>query len=550
MSNNKKTVKSYTGAKNVNKNDAPMTKKQKIFTIVASILIVAIVATATVFIVRAIRGVPVNLMKDNLSKYISLSREDYANMVVDIPLEEYDEQDLIRRINRVLTENKSKDPKYNGAAYKSEKITLGDVVSIMYRGYRFDKDGKVVEIDSNFASGDRVMLEVGTGNIIAEGANAGSFISGFTDGMIGAIPSDYEPFVKYGEGKVMEGDVVYLTYIAFYPDANGTYKQVQAERIDLNEDIDAVYGAGFKAFLLGTAEGTEAQAIGSKLPSKTFPYGTGSVGYSDMKIEYVTRGCERAPLTIDVTFPADYGEESLRGVEAKFDVYISSSVIYDTPELDEKFITETLKLTADDLKDHEGADTVAKYKSYLTSVIKSEINDTNEKLIIDAVWDILFKKTEIKKMPEATVDQYYETYFNEVSYYYSLYSSYYSNIDAAALEYLSLPAGTDWRKSLREKAENTTVEEIIFYYIIREEGFLPNKEEFNTMRQSIIDSHYAYHLELNSEELSKLKGDAYDKRAAEIKAEMLDYYGDEYFDENVYYNFGMDNIIEKLVTTK
>ena len=70
------------------------------------------------------------------------------------------------------------------------------------------------------------------------------------------------------------------------------------------------------------------------------------------------------------------------------------------------------------------------------------------------------------------------------------------------------------------------------------------------MRQSIIDSHYAYHLELNSEELSKLKGDAYDKRAAEIKAEMLDYYGDEYFDENVYYNFGMDNIIEKLVTTK
>ena len=137
----------------------------------------------------------------------------------------------------------------------------------MYRGYRFDKDGKVVEIDSNFASGDRVMLEVGTGNIIAEGANAGAFISGFTDGMIGAIPSDYEPFVKYGEGKVMEGDGVYLTYIAFYPDANGTYKQVQAERIDLIEDIDAVYGTGFKAFLLGTAEGTEAQSIGSKLPS-------------------------------------------------------------------------------------------------------------------------------------------------------------------------------------------------------------------------------------------------------------------------------------------
>ncbi len=550
MANNKKTKKGYTGAKKVKKPEAPMTKKQKIFTIVAAILIVAIVATSTVFIVRAIRGVPVNLMRDNLSKYISLSRDDYGNMVVDIPLEEYDDGDLASRINKILAENKSKDPKYNGGAYKSEAITLGDIVSIMYRGYYIDENGKTVEIDSNFADGDRIMLEVGTGNIISDGTNAGSFITGFTDGMIGAIPQDYEPFVKYGEGKVQEGDVIYLTYTAFYPDANGTYKQAEAERIDLNEDIDAIYGTGFKAFLLGSAEGAEAQPIGSKLASKTFPYGTGSAGYSDMKIEYVTRGCERAPLTIDVTFPANYGEESLRGVAAKFDIYIASAIIYDTPELDEQFITETLKLTADDLKDYEGSDTVAKYKNYLTSVIKSEINDTNEKLIIDAVWDILFEKTEIKKMPEATVDQYYETYFNEVSYYYSLYSSYYSSIDAAALEYLSLSSGTDWRKTLREKAEKTTTEEIIFYYIIREEGFLPNKDEFNEMRQSIIDAHYSYHLELNSEELSKLQGEAYDKRAAEIKAEMLDYYGDEYFDENVYYNFGMDKILENLVTTK
>ena len=550
MANNKNIKKGYTGAAKTAKKSAPMTKKQKIFTIVAAILIIAIVATAVVFIVRALRGGPVDLMKDNLSKYITLSRDDYANITVDLALEEYDENDLIRRINEVLVQNKSKDPLYSGSAYKSKPITLGDVVALMYRGYYIDENGKEKEISTNFAQDTYVMLEVGTGKIIDETDDGGSFIAGFTDEMIGKVPMDYEPFKKYSEGKVQEGDVIYLTYTAFYPDEAGTYKQATAERIDLNEDVDAIYGKGFKDFFLGTAEGTEAQSIGEKLSSKTFSYGTGSAGYSDMKIEYVTRGCEAAPLTISVTFPASYSEASLRGVEAYFDVYIASAIVYETPELDEKFITETLKLTADDLAEYEGADLVAKYKNNLEKSLKSEIEETNEKLIVEKVWDLLFTLVKVEELPEYNVDQYYQTYYNEVSYYYSLYSSYYTSFDLAATDYLSLPQGSDWRATLKEKAENTALEEMIFYYIIREENYLPSDSEFEQIRNDIIDSHYEYYLELNAEELSKLTGEAYDKRAAEIKAEMLDYYGEEYFDENVYYNYGMDKIIENLVTVK
>ena len=548
MSNNKKNNKGYKGApKKTKKVSSPMTKKQIIFTLVASLLIIAIVATAVVFIVRAMRGVPVNFMRDNLSKYIVLSEEDYSGMKIDVPLEKYEEIDLIREINRLLATNKSETPEYDGKAYTSEVITLGDVVSIMYRGYYVDKDGKEVEISTNFGDDKTILLEVGSGKIISESGSSSSFITGFTDDMIGKVPSDYTPFKKFGDGKIQEGDVIYLTYTAFYPDSAGTYKQVSAERIDLSEDIDAIYGTGFKAFLLGTAEGAEAQSIGTKLSSKTFPYGTGSAGYSDMKIEYVTRGCEDAPLTLDVTFPADYSETSLRGVDAKFEVYISSAIIYNTPEFDEKFITDTLKVTAEDLKDCDGADTVAKYKSYLEKNLKKTIEDTNEQIIIDAIWDILLEKVEVKKLPKYNVNQYYETYLNEVTYYYSVYSSYYSSIDFAAADYLSITQGTDWRAHLKEKAEKTTLEELVFYYIIREEKFLPDKETLNTMRNSIIEAHYEYHIELNAEELAKLEGDAYNKRVAEIKAEVLDYYSDEYFTENVYYNYGMDMIIEKLV---
>ena len=550
MANNKKTNKSHTGAPKVRKKDAPMTKKQKIFTLVAAILIVAIVATATVFIVRAIRGVTIDLMRDNLSRYVTISRDDYGNMTVDIPLDTYDDEDLERRINEILVENKSKDPLYDGGAYKSEAITLGDVVSLMYRGYYVDENGKTVEISSNFSDDDKMMIEVGSCKIIDDSQTPAYFIPGFTDGMIGIIPSDYAPFAKYNDGTVEEGDVIYLTYTAFYPDSAGTYKQVSAERIDLGEDIDATYGTGFKAFLLGTAEGTEAQKIGTALSSKTFPYGEGSAGYSDMKIEYVTRGCERAPLTVDVTFPANYSEKTLRGVAAKFDLYIANAIIYDTPVLDEKLITETLKLTADDLKDFEGADIVAKYKDYLKTVIEEEIEQSNKDMIIEAVDEILLGAAKIEKLPEGNVDDYYDNYYQEIAYHYSLYSSYFNSIDAAALNYLSLPQGTDWRKHIRTMAEDAMTEELIFYYIIREEGFVPSKSEFKSMREEIIESHYAYHLELNADELSKLKGEKYDARVAEIKEEMLEYYGDDYFDETVYYNYGMDKILAELVTVK
>ena len=547
MSNNKNNSKSRTGTVKAKKVDVPMTKKQKIFTLVASILIVAIVAGAVVMIVRAIRGVHVDFMKDNLSRYISISPDDYTNIVVDIPLEEYDEQDLVSAINRILAENKSSEPKYNGAAYKSEAITLGDVVSIMYRGYYVDGEGKTVEISSNFASGESVQLEIGSGKVIG---GEGNFLPGFTDGMLGIVPSDYTPFKLIGDGKVEDGDVIYLSYTAFYPDDAGSYKQASAERIDLSEDIDAIYGKGFKAFLLGTAEGAEAQSIGTKLSSKTFPYGTGSAGYSDMVIEDVTRGCESAPLTLSVTFPADYSDQSLSGVEAKFDVYISNAVIYDTPELNEAFITETLKLTAEDLKDYEGIDLVEKYKNRLVKDIKAEIDEVNEQLISDSVWATLLAVVEVKKLPNYNVDEYYKTYYNEVEYYYSLYNSYYNSLDEAALDYLSYAQGVDWRAQLKEKAKNTVLEEMLFYYIIREEKLMPSKDEFAQLRQSIIDAHYKYHIDLNSEELSKLSGDEYNVRVAQIKAEVLEYYSDEYFDSNVYYNYGMDKIIEKFVVLK
>ena len=522
-------------AGDANKNEK-MTKKQLIFTVVASVLIVAIVAAIVIWAVSILTDDgSVDYMKDDLSKYITISEDDYSGVVVDGPFAEYSEDQLERRIYELLTLNKSEEPLHNGLGTKNIAITLGDVVSLYFRGYTLDENGKQVEFagNHNFTSDSPTLLEIGTGLMIDDSTTKSYFIPGFDTALLGVVPNEITQFKKITEGNVEFGDVVYLTYTAFYPDNSGTYRQVSCERIDLlDENLDAKYGTGFTSFLLGTVD--DPQVIGEKLPSKTFPSGDGSAD----------------PYTIDVTFPVNYKTKELRGVDAKFEVYINTAIIYDTPEFDEAFITDTLKITADDLKDYEGEDTVEKYKNLLRKELRDVADGTNDDVIIDALWEQFLDKVEVHELPEKTVDEYYQSYYNEISAIYSQYSTTYSSIDECAIAQLGLSEGDDWRAVLTEQAEQVTLEKVIFYYIIRDAGLTPSDEEFSELYDAIVADHLAYYVESHADELKDLTGDAYDAEVAVIKREMMSYYGEDYFIENVYYNYGTEKLIEHLAVVK
>ena len=510
-----------------------MTKKQMIFTIIAAILIVAAVAVGVVFIIRAITDDgEVDYLKDDLSKYITLSEDDYKNIVVEGPFQTFSEADVQRKINKLLAEHKSETPEYDGLGMTTVAITLGD-----------DFEG-----GTNLT--ERTKIEVGTNLIITENSSQQSyFIPGFVEQFIGKKPSDYTSFEMQKSGTVEAGSVIYLTYTAMYPD--GSYQQKSEERIDLALDnIDEKYGEGFLAFILGTEEGAEAQKIGEDLKSQTFPYGdSGSVAYTDMKINYATT-CESNPLTINVVFPADYSEKSLRGVEARFDVYLHTAKVYNTPEFNEAFIKETLKITDADVADCEGANIVERYTSLLRKEAMDDVDEINETVISDAIWEVLLEKTEVHSYPEATVNEYYDNYYNEIASVYSQNSSVYEDIDACAIAYLGLPSGTDWREHLTKAAEEVTLEKVIFFYVMQKEDFLPTGDELEALYNESVTEHLDYYIKLHADELSKLEGDAYNAEVMTIKAEMLEYYGDEYFYETVYYTYGTQKMVENLAIVK
>lgn len=484
-----------------------------------------------------------NYMKSDISKYITISQEDYKNYTIAIPKTEVTNADVERKIMALLYKSRSDLPSNKGAEMYKVPISVGDTVGIYYRGYTVDENG--VESDIDGASN---ML----GEIYKLGIGSLSFIPGFEEGLIGAVPWNYQ-FNPENDilktGNLLPGDVMYISYTVVLPD--GTTRQKSNERIDLSdENLDGRYGEGFKAFFIGSGSSQSKAVIGKQIGVKLsdvapFDYEDGTAVYFDMTINSVLR-CESEPLTIEARFPVDYKEKSLRGLDVKFDVYIKSSVVYEAPEYNEQFITDTLKLTAEDLKDYSGDSIVEKHKAYLFAEAEAENAEMREALIEEAMWEHYNSKANVKKLPESEVDEVYLDYYSELASQYQLYySSYYSSFDEFVRAYYQLSKDADWRSYITELAENVIAEKLIFYYIIREEKLIPSDTEFGDMYNETVQEYLDYYVnDIYAEELADLKTE--EERAArilEIKEEMLDYYGTEYFEELVYYDYALDKII-------
>ena len=514
-------------------------KKNKKIILISAILLV-VIALSTVLTVLLLRDdefnfdpIVANLTyggKDNekyakqIAEFISISPDIYKNYPISETLDEYKEIYLTRRINALLVQNKSDKPEYDGVGKISIPISIGDVVSIYYRGYTVDADGKETEFSgsSNYSDDTYFDLEIGSG----------SFIPGFEDALVGVVPSDYERFFKMESGAVREN---YVVYISYFSTATGYGYE---ERVDLSDpDIDKTYGEGFRDYLL-SAE------IGVKQESKVFKLKEGlSAGYHDLTVQYAT-DCESNVLTIDVTFPTEYPDAEFRGVKAKFDVFIKNAVIYNVPEFNEEFITKTLGVKADDLKNYSGEGIVEKYKNLLREEIRANIEKSNNDLIVESMWAYYLAKAEIKSLPENEVSRYENSYYSRVENYYKDYTSYYSSLDECATDYLGLSVGADWRTYIRSEAERTVKEKLIFYYIILKENFIPTDAEFAKVKEEIYNENLESYIDYYADQIAELEGDALDSFMKDLEASVKADYSEMYYRESVQYRFGTEKLLQ------
>lgn len=487
-------------------------------------------------------------LKGNISKYVEVPKELYNSFTVNVELPAVNDRDVQYEINSLLCDNKI-IPETPVTMLPNLTVGVGDIAHIYYRGYTLDAENNKNYFDGGCNFTDSVYaLEIGSG----------TFIPGFEYNLIDKNQKEFASLTKLTEGYTQPGDVIYLTYSVYY--ADGQASLAKTALVDLSDpNLDKTWGAGFAECFNKNLKGIEigkqfATGAGDdkKLTVETTKSTSTSAAqdiYFDMSISSAYRVSEGEKLVVEAYFPYNYGEESLDGKTAYFEVYIKAVQDYDVPAYDDTFITETLKLTAEELASYEGETLVEKHKAYIRSELEASYDESVRSVVESYFWKSVIAGATFHKLPEKDVEVAYNNYILEIeSTFVGGYSSYYNSLDEFARAYLNLDSKADWKAKLRSDAEYSIKQKLAFYYIIREDNLIPTDEEY----QRIYDELFGEYLQSYLDYYKITADDAnYETKVEAAKAEILSQYGESYWRESAYYEFAIEKIIDraKLVFT-
>ncbi len=520
--------------KTMQKKDARAPKERKInnnkifagVAIGVSALVVALVVTLIVVISKSNK---VDYIDGDLSKYVYISPEDYKDFSVDIAIREPDATDIEFEIIKALT---AYCERVDEGAYKKEG-TLGaaDRAYIYYLGYTLDEQGRKIQFNGgcNFDDDTPYFLQLGTGR----------FVSGFEYNLIGKQIEDYNKFSKITSGTVEEDQIIYLSYARI---EGNDIRYHKSYRLDLSSDVDSIMGAGFREAILG-------KEIGKDLEPITTALGNTALSYYSLKVNYATK-CEDNPITIEAHFPHDYGVEFLNAKTVYFDVYVEKFIDYTVPEYNDAFITEKLEIAAEDLEEYDGTTLAEKYRSFIAKTLADEYETNKQSLIDDKIWDHLIENTEIIKYPSENVKEQYEIYYDELQELYEKYGSSYDSFGAYVRARYSLSESADWQAYLELLAKESVAQKMLFYYVIRAEGWMPEGAEYERLYNEAVEEALADQLVIDGCKRENYSSDeAYNSAVSEIRRKLVAAKGETYFTDIVYFEYGMKCINEHVTAT-
>lgn len=534
--------------KNLETKGAPIEAEEKkrldatrIFLIVfAAVALLGIIASIIIALIPTFKKEKnLDYLKDNLSKYVSVPEALYNNYTVDIDLPKVSDKDVEYELLKKLCINKI-TPEEGATNRPNVTVGAGDVANIYYRGYTLDAEGNKNYFDGGCNFTDSIYgLEIGSG----------SFIPGFEYNLIGKNQKDYATLTKVTEGNTAAGDIINLTYSVYY--ADGQASLAKTALIDLSDPkLDEKWGEGFKAYFsnkLGRPIGDKfatGSANDDKLTVNTSKDTDGTDIYFDMSISTAYRiSSDKERLVVEAYFPYNYGDEELDGKTAYFEVYIKTVQDYDVPEFNDEFVTEKLKVSADELSSYAGETLIEKYKAYIKGTLEEKYQADVRNVIESQLWKQVIAGSTYHKLPEKDVEIAYNNYVAEIqSTFANGYSSYYNSLDAFARAYLNLDSTADWKAKLRSDAEYSVKQKLAFYYIIREADLVPSDEEY----QEIYDRIFGEYLQEYLDYYKITKDDPnYDLKVETATKEILSQYGEGYWRESVMYEFAIDDLVDR-----
>jgi trigger factor len=267
--------------------------------------------------------------------------------------------------------------------------------------------------------------------------------------------------VTYTKLEVTDADID----TAIKADLEGNTKDEEVtDRAVQNGDTVNIDYEGLKdgvAFEGGTAQGTDLN-IGSNSFIKGFEEGLIGAKVGD-------------ELSLDLTFPADYGQAELAGKAVVFKVKVNSIKVSVVPELTEAYV-----------KDNTDYESIAAYKEGTRTELVKANEDTmkNEKIknVITAIVD----GSTISSYPQSVIDYY----AYEMESYYQQYASMFGYELA---DFLSANGMTEEKYAEEKKsyAEDRTAQELVLNAIIKAENMQITDEEYKAGVANYIEE-YGY----------------------------------------------------------
>lgn len=177
---------------------------------------------------------------------------------------------------------------------------------------------------------------------------------------------------------------------------------------------------------------------------------------------------------VDTTFPEDYDiNPEMAGKEGVFEITVSTKYKIDYPEFNDEFVSKNLDYP-----------TVEEYKAALKDSMYQEELESAKYEKGEEIWNKIVESSEVIQYPEEEVKQTKQELVNNFK---SLCEQYGMTFETA-LESILKTDEESFMKEMEESAKSTVKQEMILYYIARENDLELSDEEYDQYLNSVLES--------------------------------------------------------------
>lgn len=297
-----------------------------------------------------------------------------------------------------------------------------------------------------------------------------AYLSGITASDYVDLPADYASLTVEVEPAATVTDEEVESMIDNRRQAKRELKEVtKRNKVQTGDvvNIDYVGRINGEEFDGGSAEGYDLEiGSGSFIP-----------GFEDGLIDQKVGDT----VTLELTFPEDYGDSTKAGVDAEFEVTINSIQVYVLPELTDQFVTD-LGITDEFGNAVSTVDGLRTYvRNYLVESNESQYTQRLEETIRNTLLD---KSTFKKDLPPAMLKRNNDAITKELTSYAQQYG-----LDLGTLMQLAYGSTEDsYMQDIEEMAVENVKKSIILKAIGDKEGISMTDEAFQTELEVAISN--------------------------------------------------------------